>query len=107
MARRNIVGPVLGFALSGDSLPTVYISGDNASVHVVDQVRQHAGPIDIAILFLGAARTLLLDAYLTLGSIDAPRAAGILQARAVIRYTPKDGRTSPTPAVGRRPFPGS
>jgi len=80
----DIVGPVLGFALSGDSLPTVYISGDDASLPVVDQVRQHAGPIDIAILFLGAARTPLLDAYLTLGSAEAPEAAAILQARAVI-----------------------
>jgi L-ascorbate metabolism protein UlaG (beta-lactamase superfamily) len=80
----DIVGSVLGFILSGDSLPTVYVSGDNASLHVVDQVRQHAGPIDIAILFLGAARTPLLDAYLTLGSADAPQAAAILQARVVI-----------------------
>jgi L-ascorbate metabolism protein UlaG (beta-lactamase superfamily) len=80
----DIVGPVLGFVLSGSGLRTVYVSGDNASVHVVDQVRQHAGPIDIAILFLGAARTPLLDAYLTLGSVEAAKAAAILQARAVI-----------------------
>jgi hypothetical protein len=40
--------------------------------------------IDIAILFLGAARTPLLDAYLTRGRVEAAQAAAILQARAVI-----------------------
>jgi L-ascorbate metabolism protein UlaG (beta-lactamase superfamily) len=92
----DIAGPVLGFVLSGDSLATVYVSGDNASLHVVDQVRQHAGPIDIAILFLGAARTPLLDAYVTLGSADAPQAAAILRRVWLSLYTTKGGCISPT-----------
>jgi L-ascorbate metabolism protein UlaG (beta-lactamase superfamily) len=79
-----VTGEVIGFVLSGEGLPTVYVSGDNASLGVVLAVADHLGPIDVAVLFAGAARTPLLDAYLTLTSDQAARAARILDARVVI-----------------------
>ena len=81
----HLTGEVAGFVLSGDGLPTVYVSGDNASLDVVRAVGERTGPVDIAILFAGAARTALLgDAYLTLTSTQAAEAARILGARHVV-----------------------
>jgi L-ascorbate metabolism protein UlaG (beta-lactamase superfamily) len=80
----RFTGAVTGFVLSGDDLPTTYVSGDNASLRVVEEVAHHAGPIDIAILFLGAARTPVLDAYLTLSSEQAAEAAAILDVPVVV-----------------------
>jgi L-ascorbate metabolism protein UlaG (beta-lactamase superfamily) len=83
---RQLLGrvPVTGFVLSGEGVPTVYISGDNASLDAVRQIGDRRGPVDIALLFAGAARTPLLDANLTLGSGQAAEAARILGARTVI-----------------------
>ena len=81
---QDLTGEVIGFVLHGEGLPTVYVSGDNASLGVVLAVADHLGPIDVAVLFAGAARTPLLDAYLTLTSDQAARAARILDARIVI-----------------------
>lgn len=80
----RFTGQVTGFVLSGDGLPTTYVSGDNASLRVVEEVAHHAGPIDIAILFVGAARTPVLDAYLTITSEQAARAAAILGVPVVV-----------------------
>ncbi len=80
----NITGDVIGFVLSGDGLPNVYVSGDNASLRVVDEIAVNCSPIHIALLFAGAARTPLLDAYLTLTSDQAAEAARALDARVVI-----------------------
>jgi L-ascorbate metabolism protein UlaG (beta-lactamase superfamily) len=79
------VGPVTGFVLEGAGLPRVYVSGDNASLDVVRQVADRFAPIDVAVLFAGAARTALLDgAPLTLTSEWAAEAAGILRAADVV-----------------------
>jgi L-ascorbate metabolism protein UlaG (beta-lactamase superfamily) len=75
----HLTGEVVGFVLSGDQLPTVYISGDNASLDVVHDVDAHCGPIDIALLFAGAAMTPLIpNAHLTLTSAMAATATEIL-----------------------------
>ncbi|MFJ9414142.1 MBL fold metallo-hydrolase [Streptomyces sp. NPDC101227] len=80
-----VVGEVTGFVLKGEDLPTVYVSGDNASLDVVRQVADRCGPVDIAVLFAGGAQTPLLgDAFLTLPSAGAAEAAGILGARHVV-----------------------
>lgn len=79
-----ITGEVRGFVLSGDGLPTIYISGDNASLAVVQEIADHAGPIDIAVLFAGRARSPLMDAYLTFSADQAAQAAGILGSPVVI-----------------------
>lgn len=80
-----LVGEVTGFVLAGDGLPTVYVSGDNASLELVRSIASRLGPVDVAVLFAGGAQTPLLgDAYLTLPSADAAEAARILGAAAVV-----------------------
>ena len=80
-----ISGEVVGFVLTAADLPTVYVSGDNASLVLVQEIADRFGPVDTAVLFAGAARTGLFDgALLTLDSAQAAEAAGILGARRVV-----------------------
>jgi L-ascorbate metabolism protein UlaG (beta-lactamase superfamily) len=62
----------------------VYVSGDNASLDVVREIKSRIGEIDVAVLFAGAARTALIDGDLTLTADDAAEAADILGVRAVV-----------------------
>lgn len=81
----DLTGPVTGFVLSAADFPTIYISGDNASMRAVDQVAERFPVIDVAVLFAGAACTPLLgDAHLTLTSDEAAEAARRLDAHWVI-----------------------
>jgi L-ascorbate metabolism protein UlaG (beta-lactamase superfamily) len=82
----RFTGVVTGFVLSGPGLPSVYVSGDNASVDVVREVARRCGPIDTAVLFLGAARSPALfdGALLTLDSALGTEATRILEARRVV-----------------------
>lgn len=81
----HLVGEVTGFVLSGAGLPTVYVSGDNASLEVVQAIAERIGPVGIALLFAGGAQTALLgDAYLTLTSALAAEATRILGVRHVV-----------------------
>lgn len=77
---------VTGFVLSGPGLPTVYLSGDNASLAVVKDIADRVGRIDIAVLFAGAASVPSRERGrpLTLTSARAAAAAEVLGARAVI-----------------------
>ena len=80
-----VLGVVTGFVLSGEGLPTVYVSGDNASVDLVKQVADRFGPIDVAVLFAGGARTALLDgAAPTLTSEAAVEAAHLLGSATIV-----------------------
>jgi L-ascorbate metabolism protein UlaG (beta-lactamase superfamily) len=80
----QLTGDVTGFVLSGDGLPTVYVSGDNASVDLVREIAARFS-VDIAVLFAGAARTALFDgAPLTLTSANAVEAAKVLGAAKVV-----------------------
>ncbi|MGN6361068.1 MAG: MBL fold metallo-hydrolase [Thermomicrobiales bacterium] len=80
-----ITGEVTGFVLAGAGLPTMYISGDNASLDVVRAIAARVREVDIALLFAGAARTSLFGgAALTLTATDAAEAARILNARLVV-----------------------
>jgi L-ascorbate metabolism protein UlaG (beta-lactamase superfamily) len=85
----HLTGPVTGFVLTGDDLPTVYVSGDNASLDVVREIRERRGPMEVAVLFAGGAQSALLgDAYLTLSSAMAAEAATILACpRVVVVHT--------------------
>ncbi|WP_328443259.1 MBL fold metallo-hydrolase [Amycolatopsis sp. NBC_00438] len=56
----QVAGDVTGFVLGGEGLPTVYVSGDNASVDLVREIGSRFS-VDIAVLFAGAARTKLFD----------------------------------------------
>lgn len=49
-----VTGQVVGFVLTGEDLPTVYVSGDNASLDVVKEIAERFAPIDTALLFAGA-----------------------------------------------------
>jgi L-ascorbate metabolism protein UlaG (beta-lactamase superfamily) len=78
-------GEVVGFVLTGEGLPTVYVSGDNAWLGATRQIAERFGPIDVALLFAGAARTKLFDgALLTLDSAQTAEAARILGARQAV-----------------------
>jgi L-ascorbate metabolism protein UlaG (beta-lactamase superfamily) len=81
-----ILGPVIGFVLSADGLPTVYVSGDNAAVDVVRQIVDRLGTMELAVLFAGGANLpqFFGEALLTLGSGEAVEAARLLEARAVV-----------------------
>jgi L-ascorbate metabolism protein UlaG (beta-lactamase superfamily) len=80
-------GPVIGFVLRAEGLPTVYVSGDNASVEVVRAVARAHGPFDAAVLFAGAAQVPERwgdDAPLTLTPEAAVAAAQELAPAAIV-----------------------
>lgn len=81
----HLVGMVTGFMLEGQGLPTLYVSGDNASLRVVQSIAQRFPVVDLAILFCGAARTPLLGHHnLTLSSSEAVTASRILNVQTVV-----------------------
>jgi L-ascorbate metabolism protein UlaG (beta-lactamase superfamily) len=74
-------GPVIGFVLSGPDLPRVYISGDNASPELVEEIVDEHGPFDAAVLFAGGAQVPEAwgpDVDLTLSAGPATEAARAL-----------------------------
>ena len=81
-----VTGQVVGFVLTGEGLPTVYVSGDNASLGLVREIAERFGPVDTAILFAGAPRfpNLFDGAPIVLDSAQAADAAQILGARRVV-----------------------
>lgn len=80
------LGPVIGFHLAGPGLPTVYVSGDNSQMDVVDDIVERYGPVDIAVLFVGGAKfDVIADgSYITLSNERALEAAQRLQAKKVV-----------------------
>jgi L-ascorbate metabolism protein UlaG (beta-lactamase superfamily) len=82
----HLTGPVVGFVLRADGLPSVYVSGDNAAVRVVQEIVEREGPMELAVLFAGGASLAgrFDGALLTLGAQEAAQAARILGARAVV-----------------------
>jgi L-ascorbate metabolism protein UlaG (beta-lactamase superfamily) len=80
----HLTGPVIGFALRGEGLPSLYISGDNASLAVVEAIVERLGRFDVAVLFAGGAWVPPISDYLTLTAERAAEAARILGVRAAI-----------------------
>lgn len=79
-------GAVVGFVLEADGWPTTYVSGDNASLDVVDQVARRFTQIELAVLFVGAANVGRFEAEpLTL---DARRASAAVDLLAPARVVP-------------------
>ena len=74
----HLTGPVTGFVLTTEQGPSLYVSGDNASLEVVAEIADRFPRLDVAVLFAGGARTPLIDGYLTLTSGEAARAAELL-----------------------------
>lgn len=84
------LGPVIGFVLESPGEPTIYVSGDNASLPLVEQIAGAFDHFDIALLFAGAARIPQIDAPLTLTSTDAVAAARILGVSHVVGLHTED-----------------
>ena len=78
------VGHVTGFVLEASGEPTVYVSGDNASIPLVAQIADRFPAVEIALLFAGAARVPSIDGQLTLTSVDAATAAEVLGVSQVV-----------------------
>lgn len=83
-AVRPLIGPVIGFLLEAPDAPRIYVSGDNSSLGVVRKIAERFAPVDIAILFAGAARVPVIPAALTLTSEKAAKAAELLGAGKVV-----------------------
>jgi L-ascorbate metabolism protein UlaG (beta-lactamase superfamily) len=81
-----VLGEVIGFVLTGPELPTVYISGDNASLEQVDTIAERFPTVGTAILYAGAPRFSVLfdNQCIVLDSAQAVQAARALQARRVV-----------------------
>jgi len=77
---------VTGFVLSGVGVPTVYLSGDNASIGAVKAIAERVGPVDVAVIFAGAARVAAKEhgRPLTFTAQRAAAAAELLGATSVI-----------------------
>lgn len=86
----ELLGPVIGFTLQAPGEPTVYLSGDNASLAVVREVVDAVGGVDLAVLHAGAARVAEIDADLTFGSVEAAKAAVILAAQQIVGVHTED-----------------
>jgi L-ascorbate metabolism protein UlaG (beta-lactamase superfamily) len=77
-------GPVTGFVLEAEGGPTIYVSGDNASVAVVERIAERFPDVDLAVLFCGAARVLGMPEAVTLTAVDAVIAVRALDAERVV-----------------------
>jgi L-ascorbate metabolism protein UlaG (beta-lactamase superfamily) len=77
---------VIGFVLSGRGLPTVYVSGDNASIRTVADIARRVPDIDAVVLHAGAARVQgkFGGRALSLDSIRAAAAAAVLGPAMII-----------------------
>ncbi|WP_280234366.1 MBL fold metallo-hydrolase [Nocardia cyriacigeorgica] len=80
-----VTGVVTGFVLRAEGEPTVYVSGDNASVDVVREIVERVGRIDVAVLNVGAANVGLFgDADATLNARTALQAAELLGEAVIV-----------------------
>jgi L-ascorbate metabolism protein UlaG (beta-lactamase superfamily) len=84
------MGTVVGFLLEATGRPSVYVSGDNASLDLVREIASRHAPVGVAVLFAGAARVPEIDGPLTLTSRDAAEAAQILKAGRVVGLHTED-----------------
>lgn len=83
-ASGHVNAEVTGFVLQAPRLPTVYVSGDNASLLPVTQIAQRFPAIDVAILFAGASRLPGKNQGRPL-TLTGPRAADVAVALGVQR----------------------
>lgn len=82
---------VIGFVLSGANLPTIYLSGDNASIRTSAKIAQRIPDVDVAVLHAGAARVpgKFRDRPVSMDSIRIAAAAAVLGASVVIPAPPR------------------
>ncbi|CAB4908615.1 MAG: MBL fold metallo-hydrolase [Actinobacteria bacterium] len=80
----EMTGIVTGFVIESANAGTIYISGDNAALELVDEVAARFPNVSVAVLFTGAARVGLFDnAPLTLTAEMAVEAAKKLSGAAI------------------------
>ncbi len=80
----EITGIVTGFVIESAGAGTIYISGDNAALELVDEVAARFPNVSVAVLFTGAARVGLFDnAPLTLTAEMAVEAATKLSGASI------------------------
>lgn len=72
----HVNAEVTGFVLQASGLPTVYVSGDNASVLPAGQIAARFATIDVAVLFAGASRLATKNQGRPL-TLTGPRAADV------------------------------
>lgn len=72
----HVNAEVTGFVLEGTGLPTVYVSGDNASVLPAGEIAARFPAIDVAVLFAGASRLAAKNQGRPL-TLTGPRAADV------------------------------
>jgi len=77
---------VTGFVVRVEAGPSIYVSGDNASLAVVAQIRDRMGTVDHAVLFAGRASvsTKFGGRPLSLSAERAAAAAEVLGSRHVV-----------------------
>jgi L-ascorbate metabolism protein UlaG (beta-lactamase superfamily) len=82
----NVNCEVIGFVLAGPGLPTVYVSGDNASMTTVAEIARRVPGLDAAVLHAGAARVpgKFRGRPLSLDSVRAAAAAAVLGVPVVL-----------------------
>jgi L-ascorbate metabolism protein UlaG (beta-lactamase superfamily) len=85
-----LVGEVTGFVLEAAGEPTVYVSGDNASLPLVEQIADRFPDISVAVLFAGAVRVPGITGLLTLDAGGAVEAARLLGAHRVVGLHAED-----------------
>ncbi|MBB6403749.1 MBL fold metallo-hydrolase [Arthrobacter sp. AZCC_0090] len=80
-----VTGEVTGFVLEAEGWPTVYVSGDNASLELAAEISLRFPTTTLAVVFAGAARTPLFGgAPLTLTSQDVVELAGLFPLATVV-----------------------
>lgn len=80
-----LTGVVTGFILEAAGEPTVYVSGDNASVALVCEIAERFPRIEVAVLFTGAANVGRFgDVDLTLNARTALEAAEALAGAIIV-----------------------
>lgn len=75
-ASGHVNAEVTGFLLQANNFPSVYISGDNASLKPVAQIARRFPDIEVAVLFAGASRLPAKNQGRPL-TLTGPRAADV------------------------------
>lgn len=85
-ASGHVNAEVTGFVLQSPGLPTVYVSGDNASLEPVAEISRRFPHIDVAVLYAGASRLAAKNQGrpLTLTGQRAADVALVLRASRVV-----------------------
>ncbi|MDJ1370053.1 MBL fold metallo-hydrolase [Gulosibacter molinativorax] len=80
------LGPVIGFVLEVEGAPTIYFSGDNSELDIIEGIAANHPNIDVAVLNVGGAKfDVIADgAYITFSNERALEATRILGAKKMI-----------------------